>query len=275
VFVRTREGLQAAGMIKLLVNGTTRSARYLTAADGMGFSYNDNRVDKGADASLWYKNHWEANYIVSGRGDVTDLTSGERWMLEAGALYVVGPNDRHRFRVTEDEHHVSVFCPPLKGDERHDKDGTYAASGPRPKTDRRMFAKRAHEMRAAGMEMVVANGQARTIRMLTQADDVGFGLSDVHLAAGAEAVLWYKHHREANHILAGNGEVTDLTSGQTWKLEPGVAYNVGPRDRHKLRATTALHLLSVFSPALKGDEQHDAAGSLRPGGSVPPGPDVD
>jgi L-ectoine synthase len=272
MFIRTLEGLEAAGRIKLLVNDTTRSARFLTAADGMGFSYNDNRVTKGSDAMLWYKHHWEANYIVSGRGEVTDLTSGEKWTLEPGVLYVVGPNDRHRFRITEDDHHVSVFCPPLRGDERHDPDGAYAASGPVPKTDRRMFVKRADEMRAAGKELVVANGGARTLRMLTQADDVGFGLSDVHLEPGADAVLWYKHHWEANHILAGTGEVTDLATGQSWKLEPGVAYNVGPRDRHRLRAATALHLLSVFCPPLKGDEQHDAEGALAPSGPVPAGP---
>jgi quercetin dioxygenase-like cupin family protein len=274
MFIRTLDGLRAAGMIKLLVNGTTRSARFLTAADGMGFSYNDNRVEKGADTVLWYKHHWEANYIVSGGGEVTDLTSGQRCVLEPGVLYVVGPNDRHRFRITEDDHHVSVFCPPLRGDERHDKDGAYEASGPGPKTDRRMFVKRADEMRAAGQETVVAHGQARTLRMLTKADDIGFGLSDVHLDAGAEAVLWYKHHWEANHILAGTGEVTDLTTGESWTLEPGMAYNVGPRDRHRVRATSALHLLSVFSPALKGDEQHDDDGSLPPSGPVPPGPGV-
>ena len=73
MFVHTLEGLQVAGMIKLLVNNTTRSARFLTAADGMGFSYNDNRVDKGSDAMLWYKHHWEANYIISaGRTDGPD-----------------------------------------------------------------------------------------------------------------------------------------------------------------------------------------------------------
>jgi L-ectoine synthase len=272
MFIRTLEGLQTAGMVHMLVNNTTRSARFLTAADGMGFFYNANRVEKGSDAVLWYKHHWEANYIVSGRGEVTDLTSGERWRLEPGVLYVVGPNDRHRFRVTEDEHHISVFCPPLRGDVRHDEDGGYEASGPGPETARRMFVKRADEMRAAGKEIVVANGQARTIRMLTQADDVGFGLSDVHFNAGAEAILWYKHHWEANHILAGAGEVTDLTTGDSWKLGPGVAYNVGPRDRHRLRATADLHLLSVFCPAPHGDEQHDDEGTLPPSGPVPPGP---
>ena len=116
MFIRTLDELAAAGRIKSLVNDTTRSARFLTRADGMGFSYNENRVSKGSDAILWYKHHWEANYIISGRGEVMDLTTGQTWPLEPGVLYVVGPNDRHRFRVTEDEHHLSVFCPPLQGD---------------------------------------------------------------------------------------------------------------------------------------------------------------
>jgi len=272
MFIRTLGEVKAAGRIKVLVNGTTRSARFLTAADGMGFSYNENRVAAGSDANLWYKHHWEANYIVSGRGEVTDLASGEKWTLEPGVLYVVGPNDRHRFRITEDDHHLSIFCPPLRGDEGHDKDGAYEASGPIPKTDRRMFVRRVDAMRAAGKELVVANGAARTLRMLTQADEVGFTLSDVNLKAGASSVLWYKHHWEANHILAGTGEVTDLTSGRSWKLTPGMVYCVGPRDRHRLSATTDLHLVSIFSPALRGDEMHDAEGTLPPSGTVPPGP---
>jgi L-ectoine synthase len=85
-------------MVKSLVNDTFRSARFLTAADGMGFSYNDNHVAKGSGATLRLKHHWEANYIVAGRGEVTDLTSGEKWALEPGVLYLVGPNDRHRVR---------------------------------------------------------------------------------------------------------------------------------------------------------------------------------
>ena len=272
MFIRTLDELAAAGRIKSPGPGT-RSARYLTAADRMGFSYNDNRIGEGTQATLWYKHHWEANFILSGRGEVTDLTSGEKCPLAPGVLYVVGPNDRHRIDVREDMHLVSVFCPPLRGDERHDEDGAYAASGPGPETARRMFVKRADEMRAAGKAMVAANGQARTLRMLTNADDVGFGFSDVHFAAGAEATLWYKHHWEANHIISGTGEVTDLTTGQSWTLEPGVGYNVGPKDRHRVRARTDIHLVSVFCPPLEGHEQHDADGVLAPSGPVPPGPE--
>ena len=272
MFVRSFEDRQAAGMVKLLVNNTTQSARFLTAADGLGFSYNENRIGNGSDINLWYKHHWEANYIISGKGEVTDLTSGQKWALAPGVLYVVGPNDRHRFHIVGAERHVSVFCPPLKGDERHDADGAYAASGPVPRTGQRMFVRRADEMRAAGQELVVANGKARSIRMLTQSDNVGFSLSDVRLTAGAEATLWYKHHWEANHIIAGTAEVTDLTAGQSWQLASGMAYYVGPKDRHKLRAVTDVHLLSIFCPPLRGDEQHDADGSLAPSGPVPPGP---
>jgi L-ectoine synthase len=256
MFIRTLDRLDRLGRIRRpLGNDAFRSARFLTAADGMGFSYNENRVNKGTDAVIWLKHHWEANYIISGRGEVTDLSGEQRWTLEAGVLYVVGPNDRHRLLLTEDSYYVSIFCPPLRGDETFDKDGGYSASGPIAPTDRRMFAKRADEMRRAGKEMMVADGRVRTLRMLTKADGLGFGFSDVHLAAGAEAVLWYKHHWEANHVLSGTGEVTDLGTGQTWKLEPGMAYNVGPEDRHRLRANTDMHLVSMFCPSLAGDER--------------------
>jgi len=272
MFIRTLEEVEAAGRVKVLVSDTTRSARFLTAADGMGFSYHLNQVDAGSVANLWYKHHWEANYIISGRGKLTDKTSGETWVLEPGVLYIVGPNDRHIFEVTEDEHHASIFCPALSGTEAHDEDGAYSASGPIAVTDRRMYVKRADEMRAAGQEMVVANGQARTIRMVTKADGLGFSFSDVHFDAGIVTDLWYKHHWEANHILSGTGMVEDLTSRESWKLEPGMLYNVGPKDRHRVTAHTDIHLLSVFCPPLQGDEQHDADGALEPSGPVPPGP---
>ena len=64
----------------------------------------------------------------------------------------------------------------------------------------------------------------------------------------------------------------DLTTGERWELAPGTLYNVGPKDRHRVTALTDLHILSVFCPALRGDEQHDADGALEPSGPVPPGP---
>ena len=135
-----------------------------------------------------------------------------------------------------------------------------------------MFVKTLKDLKAAGREKIVAGGSARTVRFLTRDDGLGFTMSDVRLDAGQQNVLWYKHHWEANHIVSGAGDVTDLTTGQSWKLEPGVAYNVGPKDRHRFRAHSDVHLLSVFNPPLEGHELHDADGSLAPSGPVPPGP---
>ncbi len=273
MFIRTLDELETLGRIRRpLGNDAFRSARFLTAADRMGYSYNENRVRQGTDAVIWLKHHWEANYIISGRGQVTDLSSDVHWPLDPGTLYVVGPNDRHRLLLTEDTHYVSIFCPPLRGDETFDPDGGYTASGPIAPTDRRMFVKRADEMDRAGQRLIVADGKVRSLRMLTKADGLGFGFSDVQLAAGAEAVLWYKHHWEANHILSGHGEVTDLGTGRTWKLEPSMAYNVGPKDRHRLRAYGNMHIVSIFCPPLVGDEQHDPDGAVPASGPVPPGP---
>ena len=273
MFIRRLDELEKLGRIRQpMGNDAFRSARFLTATDGVGFSYNENRARNGIDTVIWLKHHWEANFLFSGQLAVTDLTSEERWSLGAGDLYVVGPNDRHRFVVAEDIHYVSIFYPPLRGDEAFDKDGSYEPSGPIAKTNRRMFVKRAGEMRRAGKEMIAANGQVRTLRMLTKADDIGFGFSDVRLAAGAEAVLWYKHDWEANHIISGTGEVSDLTTGQTWKLEPSMSYTLGPKDRHRVRPDTDMHLVSVFCPPLVGNEQHDKDGTLAPSGPVPPGP---
>ena len=271
MFVRTPDELEKLGRIKYPADESFRSARFLTAADGMGFSYTENRVKKGTSLSVWLKHHWEANYIVAGKGEVTDLTSEETWSLEPGVLYVVGPNDRHRLHLTEDECHISIFCPPLRGDERFDNDGSYEASGPIEKTDRRMFVKHLDEMRRAGRQIVTANGKVRSIRMLIRADGVGFGISHVCLEAGADTSYWHKHHWQANHIISGSGEVIDRTTGQTWELGPGMAYNVGPGDRHRVHARTDILLLSIFCPPLEGGEEHDEDGSLAPSGPVPRG----
>ena len=272
MFVRTLDDMRAAGQEKVMVGGRARVVRALTAVDGLGFSFSDVSVAAGSETTLWYKNHWEMNYIVSGRGEVEDLTSGESWPLAAGTLYTVGPKDRHKITAAEDLRAISVFNPPITGGETHDEDGAYPPTGPIPEGQERMFVKSAGEMRAAGREKVVADGSARTVRMLLKEDRVGVTICDVNLPAGNRNVLWYKNHWEANYILAGQGDVSDLTTGESWPLAPGTMYCVGPDDRHSMHAETDLHLLSIFCPALEGDEMHDEDGALAPSGPVPPGP---
>ncbi len=272
MFAKTLDGLRSAGAEKVLCDGKVRSTRFLTATDGMGFAMSDVRLDAGLEQDLWYKNHWEANYVVAGTGHVEESGSGQTWPLEAGIIYTVGPKDRHRVVAESDVHIISIFDPPITGNEAHDADGSYAPSGPVPPGRGTMFVKTLTDLRAAGKEMVVAGGSARTVRVLLQEDGLGFTLSDVNLKAGNRNTLWYKNHWEANYILAGRGEVSDLTTGERWPMAPGMMYCVGPDDRHSMFAETDLHLISIFCPALKGDEIHDADGALAPSGPLPPGP---
>ena len=115
-------------------------------------------------------------------------------------------------------------------------------------------------------------GTTTTARMLLKEDSLGFSFSDVYLGAGQKNLLWYKHHWEANYVLDGEGEVSDVTTGEKWKMRAGMMYLVGPKDRHTMEAHTDLHLISVFNPPIVGDEVHDEEGTIAPSGPLPPDP---
>ena len=271
MFIKTAEKLRAAGKEYFHCDDALRSIEYLTKPDGLGFSVSDVYCSAGLEEVLWYKHHWEANYIIAGRGILEEISSGKEWELEPGMVYTVGPKDRHRFHAIDDVHAISIFNPPLSGDEIYDEDGSLEATGevlPGPGT---MSVKVLDELRATGREKTVAGGSAQSVRILLQEDKVGFTLCDVILARGNKNILWYKHHWEANYILQGRGKVLDLSTGEQWALEPGVMYIVGPKDRHSIEALTDLHLISIFNPPLQGNEQHDVEGTLPASGPLPPG----
>jgi L-ectoine synthase len=132
MFVRTLDDVRASGRELVIAGGTARTARFLTASDGVGFAFSDVHQGAGGEAHLWYKHHWEANYILEGTGEVEEVATGRRWPLAPGTIYVVGPEDRHIVRAETDLHLVSVFNPPIEGDENHDADGSYPPTGPIP-----------------------------------------------------------------------------------------------------------------------------------------------
>ena len=132
MWVSTADDLRRTGRSKTSSAGTAELLRYLLADDGLGFTFSDVTVFAGIEQDLWYRNHWEANYVVSGSGTVVHRVTGERLELEPGMLYCVGPDDPHTFTTETGIHIVSIFNPPLDGTELHDAQGGYPPTGPIP-----------------------------------------------------------------------------------------------------------------------------------------------
>jgi len=160
MFVRTIDELKGTDKHITMKSGNGQSIRLLLADDGMGFSLSDVYLVPGTVNKLWYKNHWEANYVVAGNAALEDRTTGETWALSPGSLYMVGPNDRHIISTDQDVQILSIFNPPVTGNEYHDEDGGYPPTGPVPPGPERMFVRSVAAMRATGKEKVVAGGSA-------------------------------------------------------------------------------------------------------------------
>ena len=101
-------------------------------------------------------------------------------------------------------------------------------------------------------------------RLLLREDEMGFSLHDTLVLAGTETKIWYKHHLEAVYCIEGSGEIVALDeAGKTYPIRVGTLYALDKHDKHILRAHTDMRLISVFNPALVGNETHDEDGSYR------------
>ena len=105
--------------------GTWRSRRMLLAKDGMGFSMHDTLIRAGTQTLIWYKNHVEAVYCVSGEGEIEVLSEGKTYPIRPGTLYALDGHEKHYLRATSEMRMVCVFNPPLTGRESHDAEGVY------------------------------------------------------------------------------------------------------------------------------------------------------
>lgn len=97
-------------------------------------------------------------------------------------------------------------------------------------------------------------------RFLLAKDGMGFSLHDTVLHAGTVTAMWYRNHVEAVYCIEGEGELTDLATGQVHRIIPGTMYALDQHDRHELKAVTDLRVVCVFNPPLTGGEVHDEEG---------------
>jgi len=100
-----------------------------------------------------------------------------------------------------------------------------------------------------------------SVRLLLEADGLGFSLHVTTIRAGTTTPMWYQHHLEAVLCIAGEGEVQELESDTVHPIKPGTLYALDQHDKHVLRASTTMRMVCVFNPPLKGKEVHDASGA--------------
>ena len=124
MIVRTVEDLKTQGSHREKP-GVWSSARYLLRRDGMGFTVTHTTIAAGSSQTMQYKNHVEANLVIEGEGELTDLATGAVHRLTPGTMYALDRHDRHRIDARTGMRIVCVFAPALVGPETHDEDGSY------------------------------------------------------------------------------------------------------------------------------------------------------
>ena len=110
----------------------------------------------------------------------------------------------------------------------------------------------------------VSDARWNSVRMLLAEDGMGFSFHITTIEAGSEHTFHYKHHFESVYCVSGRGAITDLDTGQTHRIEPGVMYALDRHDRHRLVCEETLVLACVFNPPVTGTEVHRADGSYAP-----------
>jgi len=106
-------------------NGGFISRRILLRDDFMGYSLTETTIPVNGPQFWHYKKHLESCYCVSGRGVLIDQVTGDSHDILPGVTYILNKNDPHTLEALEEMKLVCVFNPPLRGQEIHQKDGSY------------------------------------------------------------------------------------------------------------------------------------------------------
>jgi quercetin dioxygenase-like cupin family protein len=153
MIVRNLSGLRDEGRIVQYGPEGYLSHRFLTQADGVGFTVTKTLVPAG-DAQEWhYPHHLESCYCVSGKGTLTCLHTGSVWEIGPDTVYTLNGNERHTFQAHEDVVLICFFSPALRGDEVHNGQG-YPAPAVEPVP---CWESPVYKVRAVPIDKVTAN----------------------------------------------------------------------------------------------------------------------
>jgi L-ectoine synthase len=114
-----------------VITSNWESTRLLLSSDNMGFSFHITTIYAGTTNEMWYKNHLEAVFCITGTGKMLNLETDREYEIKPGVIYALDKNDKHVLSALENLTLACVFNPPLNGKEVHDVDGSYRLGGRR------------------------------------------------------------------------------------------------------------------------------------------------
>lgn len=123
MIVRTLAQAEQSG--RRITTATWESTRMLLKDDKMGFSFHITTIYAETQTHIWYQNHLESVYCVSGEGEIETLADGKVYPIKPGTLYILDQHDEHLLRGFTEMKMACVFNPPLNGKEVHDDQGVY------------------------------------------------------------------------------------------------------------------------------------------------------
>jgi L-ectoine synthase len=124
--IRTISQIENTGKDVKFTGGN--SLRLILESDNMGFAFMKTIIPKGGPHKWHYPHHLESCFCIAGSGILTNLTNGEVHNIFVDTIYILDGNEPHTFEATEDCVLISVFNPPLSGNESHDINGHYPKS---------------------------------------------------------------------------------------------------------------------------------------------------
>ena len=225
-----------------LADGRASSVRILTKKDCLGFSVSIVKLEAGLIFDIWYKNHWETNYVISGTGKLVNLEQKFLWNLEKNDVYCVGPEDQHQLKAETDLLIISIFCPAVNGDEIHDQDGSYPPTGPVPSRTEKMFIVPAHELKAEPNK----NKHIKNTAIINKSKDVGIILNRLEILNGEQHVLNNRQKNGANYVLKGEGILTGLSKNIRYPLNSNTLFFNTQTESLAIIAKSDLTILNIL-----------------------------
>jgi L-ectoine synthase len=123
VIVRTLE--EARKTERRVTAENWESIRLVLKNDNMGFSFHITTIYANTETHIWYQNHLESVYCISGQGEIETLPNRNVYPIKPGTVYVLDQHDEHLLRAVSDLQLACVFSPALTGREVHDENGVY------------------------------------------------------------------------------------------------------------------------------------------------------